>query len=369
MPDVEVPRPGLFGGFFGGKGGNKKKGGGKKGGGTEDGSLTSRSSSSMATDSGKDKVMAEPPAAIHAVVSLPPEDPTGAPPPNGTLVADLTIHKGELRIAPHMLHELFHAFFHPLDRSMDLIPTPPLTREMVAELREVAEGLLIKPWWGILNALPAACEGIKEAIPGLMPLNVNAKITEGIDLHLLAEPEAKGVKPTVPLGSVSLPPLSVTVMPNETDSVKQVRVRLNLDGDLVLASPVEIGKIRPLSGPGARPSMDPSQVMPMLLSEQMQLVEELSKVRAKNRELADELAANRLQAQAAQQPGGLPMPGALPAPSTRPAGVAPLDVTPTKAAGQGSARGRIGMLSGRGKSSARGKKGEKAGGEETQQIV
>ena len=63
------------------------------------------------------------------------------------------------------------------------------------------------------------------------------------------------------------------------------------------------------------------------------------------------------------------MPGALPAPSTRPAGVAPLDVTPTKAAGQGSARGRIGMLSGRGKSSARGKKGEKAGGEETQQIV
>ena len=59
-----------------------------------------------------------------------------------------------------------------------------------------------------------------------MPLNVNAKITEGIDLHLLAEPEAKGVKPTVPLGSVSLPPLSVTVMPNETDSVKQVRVRL-----------------------------------------------------------------------------------------------------------------------------------------------
>ena len=94
------------------------------------------------------------------------------------------------------------------------------------------------------------------------------------------------------------------------------------------------------------------------------------RVRAKNRELADELAANRLQAQAAQQPGGLPMPGALPAPSTRPAGVAPLDVTPTKAAGQGSARGRIsGMLSGRGKSSARGKKGEKAGGEETQQIV
>lgn len=373
LPETEVPRPALFG-FFG-SGVVKKK---------------PTPAPPLPGIDMHDETLVAPPPAIHAVVSLPPEPPPGENPPDGSLTAHIVITKGEARLAPHQLHELFHAFFTPLDRAIDLIPGPVLTREMVSELRLVAETLLTKPWWGVLGTLPVTAEGLRDAFPGLMPLHVTAEIREGITLHVLGEPpvDAGALARTVPISTVTLPPLLVKLAPADTASAREVRVNLQLSGDIVLSAPKQPLPTRPFSGPGALPSMEPSKVMPMLLSEQMQLVEELSKVRAANRNLANEVEAYRAAVASSTRPTGYAV-GSTPTPQKaragkyektaafespnptpqRPAGMAPLDVTPAQQTlnvtmsadrggaqsargGTSSARGRIGDIL----ASARGRK-------------
>ena len=276
MPATEVPRP-SFMGFL-------------------SAALPMKQGRSDAVADGPTAVTAHP--ALHAVISLPADARPDVPPGAGSTQVKVNLQRGEARVAPHQLHGIWHAFFTPLDTAMDLIPGATLTREMVFILRETAEGLLIKPWWAALNALPAAFEGIGGAIPDLRTLDVEATIVEGITVHLLAEPPvgtSLNASETIPHASVHLPPMKVALAPDETDKEHQVRVSLQLKDDMVLSAPKEKQSMRPLSGPGAAPVMDPSQLMVSLISEQMQLIDELKDMRAANQKLTDELNALRLE--------------------------------------------------------------------------
>jgi len=277
MPETEEPRPALFG-FFGG--GRKK---------------TPPPPSPASEGGGPAGAPVASPPAVHAVVTLPPEQPPGEMPPDGSLKASIVIDRGDLRLAPHQLHELFLAYFTPLDRALDLMPGPALARDKLAELRLFTEGMLTKPWWAILSALPATAEGLSGAMPALMPLDITATIRHGLSLHILAEPpvDAEPLAPLVPLAMVRVPPLRIQLAPASSTEVKseykEVRIGLTLDGDVVLGAPKAPKPFRPFSGPEARPSVETSRMMPMLISEQMQLVERLAEVRTANRSLAADL--------------------------------------------------------------------------------
>ena len=288
MPIVEVPRKSAFG-FMGGGGGSKPKPKPKP----------AEAAAEAAGEGGEAAALLAP--AIHLVASLPPEPAPGDLPPDGSTDATLVIHRGEVRVAPHQMRELFTAFFTPLDGVLDLIPGASLTRAMVFELREYAESMLVKPWWGILNALPGVLEGVRDGVPALMPLKVEARITEGIALHLLGEPAtgtALGTRHCVPVGSITLPPLTATVEPAHTDTDHQVRINLALHGDAVLGVPKAYPALRPLSGPGSAPQMDASQLSTLLLSEQLQLLDDLKSAREANTRLKSDLSAEQAASQA-----------------------------------------------------------------------
>jgi hypothetical protein len=84
---------------------------------------------------------------------------------------------------------------------------------------------------------------------------------------------------------VQLPPLELSMGPDETDADRQVRVRLEMRGDIVLGTPKATAPMRPLSGAGSRPVMDPSQLVVSLLSDQMQQVDRIKGMRAANHAL------------------------------------------------------------------------------------
>ena len=292
MPIVEVPRSSGFG-FLGSAAASKAKARAKA-----KAQAPPAVEAEGVTGDVKAKVVPLPPA-LHLVASLPVEPPAGEMLEDGSLDATAVIHRGEARFAPHQLRELFLAFFTPLDTAMEQLPFSPITREMLFEMREIAEGFLVKPWWGILNALPAVIEGVREVTPNLLPLNLKVEISEGLQVHLLGEPTAEtnlGLRHTVPLGTIELPPISASMYPAETESEKQVRIKLGLLGDCVLATPKIVPPLRPLSGPGAAPNMDPSQLSSVLLSEQMQLLDELKRARDVNHKLTQELEAHQAKA-------------------------------------------------------------------------
>ena len=286
MPVVEVPRPRKFGLL--GAPPPKPKPKAKPADGAE--------------GDGTDATKPMPPA-LHLTASLPPDPPPGEFPPNGSTVAALVIHRGEARICPHQLRELFQAFFVPLDKAMDLVPGAAISREMLFEMAEIAEGFVVRPWWGICNALPTVLQAVKELVngangePGLLGLNVTAEIREGIVLHLLGEPRPGtalgGPRHTVPIGTVQLPPLSAALFPVETEEEQQVHLRVGLLDDVVLATKKHLPPLRPLSGPGAAPLMDPSRLSAVLLSEQLMLLDELKAAREANNKLASELQTLR----------------------------------------------------------------------------
>ena len=291
-PVVEVPRP-VSKGLTGFLTGTPKKPPPLKlpPGGTP--ATTDKAAAGEGEESGEESTPLPP--ALHAVISLPPEQPPGEPPRLDSLHADLTIHRGEGRLAPHQLRELFGAFFAPLDTSLDLLPGASISREAVGVLREMAEGMLTQPWWAILNALPAVLELVSgpDVMPALLSLNINAAITEGIAIHLMGEPKvgtSLGARHTVPLGRLQIPPIALALSPTETASERQVRLKIGLLDDIVLASHKVTPPLRPLSGPDAAVPIDASRLGAMLLSEQLQLENELRSAQELNRRMAAELA-------------------------------------------------------------------------------